>query len=77
VVCVYVRALVCTAQPKSEPLPTKSVTMSFDDWLGIADSVEERIYNNQTVTDLYYMKMVGAGGNGNDVRLLTVSQLCV
>ena len=48
-------------------MPTKSVSMTFDEWIRIADEVEEKIYNNETAPDLYYMKMVGGGGTSSDV----------
>jgi hypothetical protein len=42
--------------------------MTFDEWLRIAEEVEDNIYNNKTIKELYYMKMVGAGASGSDVR---------
>lgn len=58
----------CVAQGPKEQPPTKSVSLSFDDWLERAEEVELDIKAGNNVTDLYYMKMVGTGGQGNDVR---------
>ena len=54
-------------QRAGEEAPTHSVSLSFDEGLRIAEDVEEKITNNQTVKELYYMKMVGSGGNSKDV----------
>ena len=62
-------------QRAGEEAPTHSVSLSFDEWLRIAEDVEEKITNNQTVKELYYMKMVGSGGNSKDVSAFRSSPL--